>query len=69
MTGRKDLSAFYRAVDRYGAPDTPVADSGSVFLANWAKAVYAKLGVRILSDASAPPSCSFRENRRSEQIL
>jgi len=50
VTRRQDLSAFlsvlYRAVDRYGAPGTLVTDSGSIFLANRAKAVYAKLGVR-----------------------
>ncbi len=46
---RQDLSAFlavfYRAAERYGAPKTLVTDSGSIFLANRAKAVYAKLGV------------------------
>ena len=50
VTRRQDLSAFfsvfYRAVERHGAPKTLVTDSGSVFLANRAKAVYAKLGVR-----------------------
>ena len=50
VTRRQDLpaflSVFYRAVDRHGAPGTLVTDSGSVFLANRAKAVYAKLGVR-----------------------
>ena len=49
VTRRQDLSAFlsvfYRAVDRHGAPGILVTDSGSVFLANRAKAVYAKLGV------------------------
>jgi transposase InsO family protein len=46
---RQDLSAFlsvlYQAVERHGAPGTLVTDSGSVFLSNRAKAVYAKLGV------------------------
>lgn len=50
VTRRQDLSAFlsvlYRAVERHGAPGTLVTDSGSIFLANRAKAVYAKLGVR-----------------------
>jgi hypothetical protein len=50
VTRRQDLSAFlsllYRAVEKHGAPKTLVTDSGSVFLANRAKAVYAKLGVR-----------------------
>jgi transposase InsO family protein len=49
VTRRQDLSAFlsvlYRAVERNGAPGTLVTDSGSVFLSNRAKAVYAKLGV------------------------
>ncbi len=50
VTRRQDLSAFlsvfYRAVERYGAPKALVTDSGSIFLAKRAKAVYAKLGVR-----------------------
>jgi putative transposase len=50
VTRRQDLSAFlpvfYRAAERYGAPKTLVTDSGSIFLANQARAVYAKLGVR-----------------------
>jgi len=49
VTRRQDLSAFlsvfYRAVERHGCPVTLVTDSGSVFLANRARAVYAKLGV------------------------
>ena len=49
VTRRQDLraflSVFYRAVARHGAPKTFVTDSGSVFLANRAKAVYAKLGI------------------------
>jgi transposase len=46
---RQDLSAFlsvfYRAAERYGAPKTLVTDSGAIFLANRARAVYRKLGV------------------------
>ena len=49
LTRRQDLSAFlsvlYRAVDRFGVPKTLVTDSGSVFLSNRVRAVYAKLGV------------------------
>jgi putative transposase len=49
VTRRQDLSAFlsvhYRAVEKHGVPKTLVTDSGSVFLANRARAVYAKLGV------------------------
>jgi putative transposase len=50
VTRRQDLSAFlsvlYRAVELYGAPEAFVTDSGSVFLANRAKAIYRALGVR-----------------------
>ena len=50
VTRRQDLSAFlsvlYRAVERRGAPKTLVTDSGSVFLSNRARAVYAKLVMR-----------------------
>src|SRR3712207_4074788 len=50
VTRRQDLyaflSVFYRAVERHGAPKKLVTDSGSVFLSNRARAVYAKLGVR-----------------------
>jgi putative transposase len=49
VTRRQDLLAFlsvlYRAVERHGAPGMLVTDSGSVFLSNRARAVYAKLGV------------------------
>jgi putative transposase len=49
VTRRQYLSAFfsvlYRAAERYGAPGTLVTDSGSVFLANRANAVYEKLGI------------------------
>jgi putative transposase len=49
VTRRQDLlaflSVFYRAVERHGAPKTLLTDSGSVFLANRAKAVYAALGI------------------------
>lgn len=49
VTRRQDLpaflSVFYRAAERYGAPKTLVTDSGSVFLSNRSKAVYAKLGI------------------------
>lgn len=39
------LSVFYRAVERYGSPEALVTDSGSVFKANRAKAVYEALGI------------------------
>jgi putative transposase len=39
------LSVLYRAVERFGAPEALVTDSGSVFRANRAKAVYESLGI------------------------
>ena len=39
------LSVFYRAVERYGSPEALVTDSGSVFKATRAKAVYEALGI------------------------
>lgn len=49
ITTRQDLAAYlsvlYKAVERYGSPEALVTDSGSVFLANRAKAIYAALGI------------------------
>ncbi len=49
VSTRQDLPTFlmvlYKAVERYGAPEALVTDSGSVFLANRAKAIYAALGI------------------------
>ncbi len=46
----QDLSAFlsvlHRAVERHGSPEALVTDSGSIFRANRAKAVYEALGIR-----------------------
>jgi transposase InsO family protein len=39
------LSVLYAAVERYGAPEALVTDSGGVFWARQAKAVYEALGV------------------------
>ncbi len=39
------LSVLYRAIERYGSPEALVTDSGSVFKANRAKAVYETLGM------------------------
>lgn len=39
------LSVLYAAVERYGSPGALVTDSGSVFLANRAKDIYAALGI------------------------
>jgi putative transposase len=49
VTPTQDLSAFlsvlYRAVEGYGSPEALVTDSGSIFLANQAKAVYEAAGI------------------------
>ena len=49
LTRNQDLAAFlsvlYRAVERYGSPEALVTDSGSIFLANRAKAIYGALGI------------------------
>lgn len=49
ITTRQDLPSFlsvlYRAVEHYGSPEALVTDSGSVFLANRAKDIYAALNV------------------------
>jgi len=50
VTRRQDLNAFlavlYRAIQHYGPPEAFVTDSGSIFLANRAKAIYRALGIR-----------------------
>lgn len=65
VTRRQDLSAFlsvfYRAVERHGAPKTLVTDSGSVFLANRTRAVYAKLGIRKEEIEKGRPWQNFSE--------
>ena len=47
LTRRQDLNAFlsvlYRAIQHYGPPEAFVTDSGSVFLANRAQAIYRAL--------------------------
>lgn len=49
VTRNQDLTAFlsvlYRAVERYGSPEALVTDSGSIFLANRAMAIYDALGI------------------------
>jgi hypothetical protein len=65
VTCRQDLpaflSVFYRAVERHGAPKTLVTDSGSIFLAKRARAVYAKLGIRKLEIEKGRPWQNFSE--------
>ena len=52
LTRRQDLNAFlavlFRAVEHYGPPEAFVTDSGSIFLANRAQAIYRALGIRKL---------------------
>jgi putative transposase len=65
LTHRQDLpaflSVFYRAVEKHGAPRTLVTDSGSVFLANKARVVYAKLGVNKEEIEKGRPWQNFSE--------
>ena len=65
VTRKQDLSAFlsvlYGAVDRYGAPKVFLTDSGSIFLANRARTVYAKLGIRKEEIERGKPWQNFSE--------
>lgn len=49
LSPRQDLTAYLvvlrAAIERYGAPEVLVSDSGGVFLANQAKRIYAALGI------------------------
>lgn len=50
LSRRQDLSAYlvvlYAALHAYGSPETVVSDSGSIFKAEQANAIYAALGIR-----------------------
>lgn len=65
VTRRQDLPAFlsvlYRAVERHGAPEALVTDSGSVFLANRARAIYRALGIRKEEIAKGEPWQNYSE--------
>jgi len=65
VTRRQDLNAFlavlYRAVQEYGPPEAFVTDSGSVFLANRAQAIYRALGIRKLQIERGQPWQSYLE--------
>lgn len=65
LTRRQDLNAFlsvlYRAIQEYGPPEAFVTDSGSVFLANRARAIYRALGVRKLEIEKGRPWQSYLE--------
>lgn len=49
VTRRQNLEAFlpvlYRGIERYGAPEAFVTDSGQIFLANRAQRIYEALGI------------------------
>jgi hypothetical protein len=63
VTRRQDLNAFlsvlYRAIQHYGPPEAFVTDSGSVFLANRAQAIYRALGIRKLEIEKGQPWQSY----------
>jgi len=65
LTRRQDLNAFlsvlYRAVQEYGPPEAFVTDSGSIFLANRAQAIYRALGIRKVEIEKGQPWQSYLE--------
>ena len=65
VTRRQDLNAFlaalYRAVQEYGPPEAFVTDSGAIFLANLAQAIYRALGIRKLEIERGKPGQSYLE--------
>ena len=71
VTRRQDLNAFlavlYRAVQEYGPPATFVTDSGSIFLANRAQAIYRALGIRKLEIEKGRPWQSYLETAYNVQ--
>ncbi len=62
------LSVFYRAVERHGSPEALVTDSGSVFKANRAKAVYEALGIEKEQIEKGKPWQNFVETTFSIQM-
>jgi len=71
VTRRQDLGAFlavlYRAVQEYGPPEAFVTDSGSIFLANRARAIYRALGIRKLEIEKGRPWQSYLETAYNVQ--
>ena len=65
LTTRQDLPSFlavlYRAIERHGSPEALVTDSGSVFLANRAKAIYAALAIEKHEIEKGAPWQNFSE--------
>jgi transposase len=66
VTRQQDLGAFlavlYRAVQEYGPPEAFVTDSGSIFLANRAQAIYRALGIRKVEIEKGQPWQSYIES-------
>lgn len=71
VTRRQDLNAFlsvlFRAVQEYGPPEAFVTDSGSIFLANRAKAIYRALGIRKVEIEKGQPWQSLIETTFNTQ--
>src|SRR5215208_2739184 len=65
LTTTQDLASYllvlYRAVERYGSPEALISDSGSVFLANRAKALYAALGIATHEIEKGKPYQNYSE--------
>jgi len=65
LTRRQDTNAFlsvlYQAIRHYGPPEAFVTDSGSVFLANRAQAIYRALGIRKVEIEKGQPWQSYLE--------
>ncbi|MEW6635399.1 MAG: helix-turn-helix domain-containing protein [Actinomycetota bacterium] len=55
------LSVFYQAIERYGSPGALVTDSGSVFRATRAKAIYEALGIEKEEIERGQPWQNFSE--------
>ena len=65
LTRRQDLSAslsvLYRAIQGHGPPEAFVTDSGSIFRANRARAIYRTLGIRKVEIEKGRPRQSYLE--------
>jgi transposase len=65
LTRRQDLNTFlavlYQAIQEYGPPEAFVTDSGSIFLANRAQAIYRALGIRKIEIEKGQPWQSYIE--------
>jgi hypothetical protein len=65
VTRRQDLNTFlsvlFRAVQEYGPPEAFVTDSGSIFLANRAQAIYRAHGIRKVEIEKGRPWQSYLE--------